>query len=101
MFGHVRHVSNRLITAAHSSSCTFSDTLFVDLSQYTEKTVPRLRELFTYWLTKARWHQPSIMILDNLDQLIPPQAEVSEGPRTVNTTPKPFLIPPPEAHRLN
>ena len=64
---------------AKFGSCTFSDTLFVDLSQYTEKTVPRLRELFTYWLTKARWHQPSIMIFDNIDQLMPPQAEVSGG----------------------
>jgi len=56
------------------------DTLSVDLSQFTEKTVPRLRELFTYWLTKARWHQPSMMIFDNIDQLMPPQAEVSGRP---------------------
>lgn len=59
--------------------CAVLDTLSIDLSQFTEKTVPRLRELFTYWLTKARWHQPSIMIFDNIDQLMPPQAEVSEG----------------------
>jgi len=60
-------------------ACTASDTLSVDLSQFTEKTVPRLRELFVHWLTKARWHQPSIMIFDNIDQLMPPQAEVSGG----------------------
>jgi SpoVK/Ycf46/Vps4 family AAA+-type ATPase len=59
--------------------CAGSDMLFIDLSQFTEKTVPRLRELFIYWLTKARWHQPSIMIFDNFDQLMPPQAEVREG----------------------
>lgn len=96
MFGHVRRVSNHLIMVAHFGSCTFSDTLFVDLSQYTEKTVPRLRELFTYWLTKARWHQPSVMIFDNIDQLIPPQAEVSRGPRTKNATLKLTLYPPPK-----
>ncbi|KAF9648393.1 AAA-domain-containing protein [Thelephora ganbajun] len=57
-------------------------TLFIDLSQFTEKTVPRLRELFTHWLTKARWHQPSIMIFDNIDHLMPPQAENTDSSRT-------------------
>ena len=62
----------------NSGTWAVLDTLSVDLSQFTEKTVPRLRELFTHWLTKARWHQPTVMIFDNIDQLMPPQAEVSE-----------------------
>lgn len=90
MLGHVRYIHDRFTVVAHSGSCNFSDTLFIDLSQYTEKTVPRLRELFIYWLTKARWHQPSIMIFDNIDQLIPPQAEVSGGSWAVNTVLRPL-----------
>lgn len=79
MLGRVRPIHSRSIVIVDSATCGVSDTLFVDLSQFTEKTVPRLRELFTYWLTKARWHQPSVMIFDNIDHLMPPEAEVSEG----------------------
>jgi peroxin-1 len=68
-----------IVVANFRNARAVLDTLFVDLSQFTEKTVPRLRELFTYWLTKARWHQPTVMIFDNIDQLMPPEAEVSEG----------------------
>lgn len=49
----------------------------MDLSRYTEKPIPKIKELFKYWLDKAAWHQPSTLVFDNIDKLMGVEVEVS------------------------
>ncbi len=51
-------------------------TLYVDFSRYTEKPVQTLRTQFQYWLDKALWHRPSVLIFDNLEKLLGAELEV-------------------------
>jgi hypothetical protein len=62
------HMVNRLNTTAV--------TLYVDLSRYTEKPVETLRTQFQYWLDKAMWHRPSVLVFDNLEKLLGAELEV-------------------------
>jgi len=51
-------------------------TLYVDLSRYAEKPVQSLRAQFQFWLDKAMWHRPSVLVFDNLEKLLGPELEV-------------------------
>ena len=51
-------------------------TLYVDFSRYTEKPVQTLRTQFQYWLDKAMWHRPSVLVFDNLEKLLGTELEV-------------------------
>ena len=55
---------------------TLAVTLYVDFSRYTEKPVQTLRAQFQYWLDKALWHRPSILVFDNLEKLLGTELEV-------------------------
>lgn len=66
-----------------SYDCLFSllclhvaDIHFVDASRYSEQPISTVKSLFRYWLHKAAWHRPSILILDNLDKLLGAEVEV-------------------------
>ncbi|KAI0032780.1 AAA-domain-containing protein [Vararia minispora EC-137] len=48
---------------------------YIDLARYKDKPVRVLRELFTYWRDKAAWHRPSVLVLDNLDSVVPAEVE--------------------------
>jgi hypothetical protein len=50
--------------------------LYVDLSRYTEKPVQSVRAQFQFWLDKAMWHRPSVLVFDNLEKLLGPELEV-------------------------
>jgi len=50
--------------------------LYVDLSRYTEKPVQSVRAQFQFWLDKAMWHRPSVLVFDNLGKLLGPELEV-------------------------
>jgi hypothetical protein len=50
--------------------------LYVDISRYTEKPIQTLRTQFQFWLDKAIWHRPSILIFDNLERLLGTELEV-------------------------
>lgn len=55
---------------------TLAVTLYVDFSRHTEKPVQTLRAQFQYWLDKALWHRPSILVFDNLEKLLGTELEV-------------------------
>ena len=55
---------------------TLAVTLYVDLSRYTENPIQTLRTQFQYWLDKAMWHRPSVLIFDNLEKLLGTELEV-------------------------
>jgi peroxin-1 len=54
----------------------FVVVLYVDLSRYTEKPVQMLRMQFQFWLDKAMWHRPSVLVFDNLEKLLGTELEV-------------------------
>ena len=52
------------------------DTLYIDLSRYTEAPVSKIKSLFKYWFEKAQWHRPSVIVMDNMDALMSAEQEV-------------------------
>lgn len=52
------------------------DTHYVDISPYADKPVPVIKSLFKYWLETALWHKPTVLILDNLHELLGTESEV-------------------------
>ncbi|KAH8996318.1 AAA-domain-containing protein [Lactarius akahatsu] len=61
-------------------------TLYVDFSRHTEKPVQTLRTQFQYWLDKAMWHRPSVLIFDNLEKLLGTELEHADSFRTRHLT---------------
>ncbi|KAH9996691.1 P-loop containing nucleoside triphosphate hydrolase protein [Russula compacta] len=61
-------------------------TLYVDLSRYTEKPVQTLRTQFQFWLDKAMWHRPSVLVFDNLEKLLGAELEHADSFRTRHLT---------------
>jgi len=41
-----------------------------------EKPIQTLRTQFQFWLEKAMWHRPSVLIFDNLEKLLGTELEV-------------------------
>ncbi|KIY53996.1 AAA-domain-containing protein [Fistulina hepatica ATCC 64428] len=54
----------------------------VDACTYAQKPVPQVKSLMQYWYDKARWHRPSILVLDNLDALISVELEHADSFRS-------------------
>ena len=52
------------------------DTLYVDLSRYNGSPVAKVRSHMKYWMDKAAWHKPSVLVLDNIDKLMGTELEV-------------------------
>lgn len=53
-----------------------SDSLYVDLSKCSEMPVSKFRSMLRYWMDKAAWHRPSLLLMDNVDRLLGAEAEV-------------------------
>ncbi|TKY89111.1 hypothetical protein EX895_001642 [Sporisorium graminicola] len=57
-------------------------TTYHDCSPYSEERVPVLRARFTEWLNEAAWKAPSLLILDNIDRIIPAEMEHVDSQRS-------------------
>ncbi|KAA1470710.1 AAA-domain-containing protein [Dentipellis sp. KUC8613] len=55
---------------------------YVDVTRWTEKPITKVRDQLHFWLDKALWHRPSVIIFDNLDKLLPVEAEHADSFRT-------------------
>lgn len=53
-------------------------SIYIDASKYVSERVSHMKELFQYWYKKAFWFRPCVLILDNLDKLLPAEVEVRE-----------------------
>ena len=53
-----------------------SDTLYVDVSRYAASPIAKIRSHLKYWMEKASWHKPSLLVLDNIDKLMGTELEV-------------------------
>ncbi|PWY98707.1 AAA-domain-containing protein [Testicularia cyperi] len=56
-------------------------TSYFDCSPFAEERVPVLRARFSEWLNEAAWKSPSLLILDNIDRIIPAEVEHVESQR--------------------
>ncbi|TFY54857.1 hypothetical protein EVJ58_g8610 [Rhodofomes roseus] len=54
----------------------FAYVLHVDMSKYTETTVGKMRALLRYWIAKATWHRPCVLVVDNIDKLMSAELEI-------------------------
>ncbi|GAW05575.1 AAA-domain-containing protein [Lentinula edodes] len=54
---------------------TYTYTHYVDVSPYADKPISVVKLLFRYWLKTAIWHKPSILVLDNLHELLGIESE--------------------------
>ncbi|GAC99919.1 hypothetical protein PHSY_007522 [Pseudozyma hubeiensis SY62] len=57
-------------------------TSYYDCSPFSEERVPVLRARFTEWLNEAAWKAPSLLILDNIDRIIPAEMEHVDSQRS-------------------
>ena len=48
----------------------YIDTLYIDLSRYNGSPIAKVRSHMKYWMDKAAWHKPSVLVLDNIDKLM-------------------------------
>jgi hypothetical protein len=62
------------------------DTHYIDVSRYSDRPMPAVKALFRHWFDKAAWHRPSILVLDNLDNLLSPELEVNQLARNGTQT---------------
>lgn len=58
-------------------SHTLIDNHYVDASKLVDQAIPAVKAQFNYWFDKCAWHRPSVLVLDNLDKLLPAEVEVS------------------------
>lgn len=60
---------------AASDPSTLYRTMLINCATYMEERLPLVRARFKEWLDDAAWHAPTLLILDNLDMLIPAEGE--------------------------
>ncbi|KAJ4483721.1 P-loop containing nucleoside triphosphate hydrolase protein [Lentinula aciculospora] len=68
-------------TLQHNSK-TYTYTHYVDVAPYADKPIPIIKSLFKYWLETAIWHKPSVLVLDNLHDLLGTESEQNDSFRT-------------------
>ncbi|EEB93404.1 hypothetical protein MPER_07942, partial [Moniliophthora perniciosa FA553] len=61
---------------------TLAYTLYVDVAPLAEKPVATVKSLFKFWFDKAFWHKPTILVLDNLHELLGTELEHTDSFRT-------------------
>lgn len=66
-----------LFVKAAYAHFVFADVLFVDLAKYADERVATVKSHFETWLHLALWHKPTILILDNLDRIVPAEVDAS------------------------
>ncbi|KAL1943757.1 hypothetical protein VTO73DRAFT_4202 [Trametes versicolor] len=63
-----------------------SVTLYVDLSRFSGSPVAKVRTHMKYWMEKAAWRKPSLLILDNIDKLMGTELEHADSFHTRHIT---------------
>ncbi|KAN0061903.1 Peroxisome biosynthesis protein pex1 [Thecaphora frezii] len=61
---------------------TLMATSRIDCSPFSEERVPTLRAKFSEWLNEAAWKAPSLLVLDNIDRIIPAEVEHVDSHRS-------------------
>ena len=54
-----------------------TDTLYVNMPQYSKQLISNIKALFKYWLERALWHRPTVLVMDNMEKLVGAEVEVT------------------------
>jgi hypothetical protein len=54
------------------------DCRYIDCGKHVDDRLNVLKSNFTEWFDDAAWHSPSVLVLDDLDQLLPAEPEVKK-----------------------
>ncbi|PWN31454.1 AAA-domain-containing protein [Meira miltonrushii] len=65
-----------------SNSSLLVSTIYIDCTPHNEERLSSMRALFDQWLASAIWHSPTLLILDNLDRIMPADQEHVDSPRS-------------------
>ncbi|KAI0665466.1 AAA-domain-containing protein [Trametes maxima] len=65
---------------------TLCYTHYVDLSRFAGSPVAKVRTHMSYWMEKAAWHKPSLLVLDNIDKLMGTELEHADSFQTRHIT---------------
>ncbi|GAA6011810.1 hypothetical protein JCM11491_000758 [Sporobolomyces phaffii] len=57
----------------------FTRTIYLDCSKYSEERPAALKNRIKDWFDAASWYAPSLLLLDNLDRLIPAEVEHADS----------------------
>ncbi|GAA6059881.1 hypothetical protein JCM10212_007086 [Sporobolomyces blumeae] len=71
----VQEVSKRLEVDERA----LTHTVHVDCSRYADERQPTLKGRIKDWFDEACWHAPSLLVLDNLDRMIPAEVEHADS----------------------
>ncbi|OBZ72980.1 Peroxisome biosynthesis protein PAS1 [Grifola frondosa] len=58
---------------------TLAYVLYVDLSRYSGSPIAKVKPLLKYWMDKAAWHRPTVLVLDNIDKLMGAELEHADS----------------------
>ena len=83
---HVRSHLSHTTRSSESQDLPHADTLYVDLSRYNGSPVAKVRTHMKYWMDKAAWHKPSVLVLDNIDKLMGTELEVRLACRSIDSS---------------
>ncbi|KJA20005.1 hypothetical protein HYPSUDRAFT_204070 [Hypholoma sublateritium FD-334 SS-4] len=65
---------------------TLTYTHYIDVSKLVDQPIPAVKAQFNYWFDKCAWHRPSVLVLDNLDKLLPAEVEHADSFRSRHLT---------------
>lgn len=66
-----------LLCAAETGLTPLStDVQLLDCSKFTDERPASLKSLFQQWLDEACWRAPSVLVLDNIERMLPAEMEV-------------------------
>ncbi|KAF8588870.1 AAA-domain-containing protein [Ramaria rubella] len=75
-------IAKTVVKRLRDNPKVFAYTLYIDLTKHGEERISVLKALFQYWLHLAKWHRPSLIVLDNLEQVIPAEVEHADSFRS-------------------
>ena len=54
-----------------------ADTQYIDCALFSDERIPVLKEKLKEWFDQACWRAPSLVVLDNIEKMLPAEVEVS------------------------
>jgi len=57
-------------------------SIYIDCAIHSEERLSSMRQLISQWLSSAAWHSPTLLVLDNLDRIVPSDQEHVDSPRS-------------------
>ncbi|KAJ3776971.1 P-loop containing nucleoside triphosphate hydrolase protein [Lentinula raphanica] len=79
-------IAKSVAKALQENPKTYTYIHYVDVAPYADKPIPFVKSLFRYWLETTLWHKPTILVLDNLHELLGTESEQSDSFRTRQMT---------------